>query len=65
MKSTERPAEAATRVAGQALADSSVAQILAVAITGIGLVWLTGFAEAEALHAAAHDGRHAISFPCH
>ncbi len=29
------------------------------------LVLGTGFANSQAIHDAAHDGRHALSFPCH
>ncbi|MGZ9116484.1 MAG: CbtB domain-containing protein, partial [Methylocystis sp.] len=37
-----------------------------VALTlGFGLVWLAGFAYPESVHDAAHDTRHALSFPCH
>jgi cobalt transporter subunit CbtB len=25
----------------------------------------SGYAQANALHDAAHDGRHAMAFPCH
>lgn len=32
---------------------------------GVGLVWLAGFAYPESVHDAAHDTRHALSFPCH
>ncbi|MDC8756765.1 CbtB domain-containing protein [Janthinobacterium fluminis] len=34
---------------------------------GLGIVLLYGaaFAETEALHNAAHDGRHSAGFPCH
>ncbi len=50
--------EAATR--GTSLRDAAVAALL-----GLGLVWLAGFAGADALHAAAHDTRHSTGFPCH
>lgn len=37
-----------------------------VALTlGLGMVWLAGFAYPERVHDAAHDTRHALSFPCH
>lgn len=29
------------------------------------LVWGVGFAGSAAIHAAAHDVRHALAFPCH
>jgi cobalt transporter subunit CbtB len=32
---------------------------------GLGVVFLTGFSPAEAVHNAAHDTRHAMAFPCH
>ena len=34
-------------------------------VLGAGLVFLTGFAPSTTLHNAAHDSRHAMSFPCH
>ena len=37
---------------------------LAFAI-GAALVFITGFAQASALHDAAHDTRHGLAFPCH
>ena len=38
----------------------------AIAIVfGVFLVFVAGFAGADVLHAAAHDGRHAFAFPCH
>lgn len=45
---------------GATLRDAAVAALL-----GLGLVWLAGFASADALHAAAHDTRHSTGFPCH
>jgi cobalt transporter subunit CbtB len=38
---------------------------LLAAMIGIGLVFLTGFAQTLILHNGAHDTRHALSFPCH
>lgn len=38
---------------------------LVTALIGIGLVGLAGHVQADALHAAAHDVRHATGFPCH
>ncbi|WP_407049380.1 CbtB domain-containing protein [Methyloraptor flagellatus] len=37
----------------------------AAAALGVALVFTTGFAGANVLHNAAHDSRHAMSFPCH
>ncbi len=45
-------------------ADAIKAALIA-AVLGIGLVFLTGFAQTLALHNGAHDTRHALSFPCH
>ena len=38
---------------------------LAAGIIGIGLLFAAGFANSQILHNAAHDSRHAASFPCH
>ena len=38
---------------------------LLVAGFGIALLAGIGFAPAAAVHDAAHDGRHALTFPCH
>lgn len=35
------------------------------ALLGLAIVAVTGLAQAEALHDAAHDVRHATGFPCH
>ncbi len=32
---------------------------------GLGLVFVTGFANSPTLHNAAHDTRHTLAFPCH
>jgi cobalt transporter subunit CbtB len=34
-------------------------------LLGFGLIYLAGFAAPEIAHNAAHDSRHALSFPCH
>jgi cobalt transporter subunit CbtB len=39
--------------------------IVVAALLGLGLVFMTGFAPAMALHNAAHDFRHTQNFPCH
>ena len=38
-----------------------------LAMAGLGLLFLVGFAHGpkNALHNAAHDTRHAFTFPCH
>ena len=44
--------------------EALVAAILALAL-GVALVFTTGFAYPSTIHNAAHDTRHALSFPCH
>lgn len=43
----------------------AVAPALCAALLGVFLVFGAGFAHPEAIHDAAHDTRHAFSFPCH
>jgi len=38
---------------------------VAAALLGSFLVYGAGLANSATLHNAAHDGRHAFSFPCH
>jgi cobalt transporter subunit CbtB len=38
---------------------------VAAILFGIVFIGVTGFAQPEAIHEAAHNTRHAISFPCH
>jgi len=38
---------------------------MATLLFGLGLVFLTGFANSATVHNAAHDTRHAMAFPCH
>jgi len=35
------------------------------ALLGMFMLYGVGFAGPQVLHNAAHDGRHAFSFPCH
>jgi cobalt transporter subunit CbtB len=44
---------------------STVMAILAAAFIGLGLIFVAGHLQAETLHDAAHDVRHATGFPCH
>lgn len=44
--------------------ETLVAAVFAI-LLGTFLVYGAGFANANALHDAAHDSRHAFSFPCH
>ena len=39
--------------------------ILLAASLGLGLIFVSGFAAPELVHNAAHDWRHAHTFPCH
>ncbi|MGB5086295.1 MAG: CbtB domain-containing protein [Methylocystis silviterrae] len=57
-KSVNSTALAASRL------DALKAAVVALTL-GFGLVWLAGFAYPESVHDAAHDTRHALSFPCH
>lgn len=34
-------------------------------VLGFGVVFLVGFSPVNAMHNAAHDTRHSMSFPCH
>jgi cobalt transporter subunit CbtB len=38
---------------------------LVLALVGASLVYVTGFAQPDLLHNAAHDSRHAFATPCH
>ncbi len=44
--------------------DALVAALVAF-LLGVGLVYTTGFSHPSTIHNAAHDTRHALSFPCH
>lgn len=51
--------------ASQVSSHSSVVSIVAVALIGLGIVFVAGNLQAKTLHDAAHDVRHATGFPCH
>lgn len=51
-------------VKGHERTETLVAALVALAM-GIGLVFTTGFSHPATIHNAAHDTRHALSFPCH
>lgn len=38
---------------------------IAALLLGVLFIGVTGFAPMQAIHDAAHNTRHAISFPCH
>ncbi|HET6521300.1 MAG TPA: CbtB-domain containing protein [Geminicoccaceae bacterium] len=46
-------------------ADAIAAAAAVAALLGLFLVYGAGLADPSALHAAAHDARHAFAFPCH
>jgi cobalt transporter subunit CbtB len=41
------------------------APALFAAALGLFMLWGVGFSHIDAIHNAAHDVRHSISFPCH
>ena len=41
------------------------AAVVVTVLLGVFLLWGVGFAQPDMLHNAAHDARHAFSFPCH
>jgi cobalt transporter subunit CbtB len=43
----------------------ATAGIAVTFVTGVALLFASGYAQATALHDAAHDQRHAMAFPCH
>jgi cobalt transporter subunit CbtB len=53
----------------QAAASTALSQRIAAAmfggLVGLFLIYGVGFAYPETIHNAAHDTRHAASFPCH
>jgi len=38
---------------------------LAAAVLGLFVLFVTGLAQPDFLHNAAHDSRHSFAFPCH
>ncbi len=48
-----------------AASSSRIAGGVAAALLGVFLLFGVGLANADALHNAAHDTRHAFTFPCH
>lgn len=55
----------ATTTSIQATKTSALPAVLLSAVIGLGLIVITGHVQAETLHDAAHDVRHATGFPCH
>lgn len=56
--------EAAALAGARERTETLVAAFVAF-IFGVGLVYTTGFSNPTTIHNAAHDTRHALSFPCH
>ncbi|HEU5096654.1 MAG TPA: CbtB domain-containing protein [Reyranella sp.] len=52
-------------VSGSTERQETLRAALVAAVLGLSLVFLTGFAQPQVLHNAAHDTRHSLSFPCH
>jgi cobalt transporter subunit CbtB len=55
---------AAARTLSTAKIETLKAAFVAL-VVGLGLVYGAGFANSDTVHDAAHDSRHALSFPCH
>lgn len=51
-------------VSGTRLGERAVATI-AAGLLGLVFLYGAGFASPQAVHDAAHDTRHAFTFPCH
>jgi len=51
--------------ATQASIRSDTLGILGALVFGLFIVFTVGFAGSSVLHAAAHDTRHSVAFPCH
>ena len=56
--------QAATQAAPVALSQRLMTATLG-GLIGLFLIYGVGFAYPETIHNAAHDTRHALSFPCH
>ena len=64
MKTESSSAVTAVGVESAALAEVILPAVLAIAF-GAFLLFGTALAGSSTIHNAAHDGRHAFSFPCH
>lgn len=54
-----------TATAGHSAARSAIFPVIAAFAIGFALIFTAGLLQAETLHDAAHDVRHATGFPCH
>lgn len=55
----------ASQSAVLAASQSKVLPIALAAMMGVAIMFVAGHIQANALHDAAHDVRHATGFPCH
>ncbi len=55
----------ANQTAALTATKSKVLPIALAALMGIAIMFVAGHIQANALHDAAHDVRHATGFPCH
>jgi len=62
VEAVELPAQAVSTTAARS--DVLIAAAMA-ALLGALVVWGVGFSPIAALHNAAHDTRHSMTFPCH
>lgn len=56
---------AATASVGLADISGRLGRAAILALVGLVLVFVAGFAQPALVHNAAHDARHAFAFPCH
>jgi cobalt transporter subunit CbtB len=56
---------AATATAGLATISGRLGRAGILALAGLALLFVAGFAQPDLVHNAAHDARHAFAFPCH
>lgn len=61
----QRRKDMIAKTVATARADTKLAAIAAVFLSGAALLFVAGYAQATVLHDAAHDTRHAMAFPCH
>lgn len=55
----------ATQTAALSQSKNKMLPIALAALMGIAIMFVAGHIQANALHDAAHDVRHATGFPCH
>lgn len=65
LSDTVRAARAARGLPASAATRRMALRCAITFLLGIALISLAGLAPSETLHAAAHDSRHGLAFPCH